>query len=76
MDRAERYGAAERVRHLSYPDAGHLTGLPPGFAVPAGISHPVDGVHYSFGGTRAGNHAARRDSWRELVAFCRAAPKL
>ncbi len=76
VDRAERYGAAERVRHLSYPDAGHLTGLPPGFAVPAGISHPVDGVHYSFGGTRAGNHAARRDSWRELVAFCRAAPKL
>ena len=76
VDRAARCGAADRVRHVSYPDAGHLTGLPPGFAVPAGISHPVDGTYYSFGGTRAGNQAARRDAWRRLVAFCRAAPRL
>jgi len=76
VERAERYGAADRVRHVAYPDAGHLTGLPPGFAVPSGISHPVDGTYYSFGGTRAGNQAARRDAWRQLVAFCRSAPKL
>jgi hypothetical protein len=29
--------------------------------------HPFDGEPVTFGGTRAGNQAARRDAWRRLL---------
>ena len=76
MDRATREGAGDRVEHVAYPDAGHQVGLPPGFAVPVVLVHPVDGVTVALGGTRSGNRAARRDSWRRLVEFVRTVPKL
>jgi hypothetical protein len=31
--------------------------------------HPVAGTVDTLGGTRAGNNAARRDSWRRTLAF-------
>jgi hypothetical protein len=65
--RAVRLGVADRVEHLAHPDAGHACGAPPGYPVPSGIRHPVDGVYSAFGGTRAGNQAARRTSWRKLL---------
>jgi dienelactone hydrolase len=65
--RAERLGVADRVTHVAYPDAGHACCAPPGYAIQDGTSlHPFDGKPFTFGGTRAGNQAARRDSWRRL----------
>jgi hypothetical protein len=65
--RAQRFGAGDRVEHVSYPDAGHACSAPPGYAVPIELVHPVDGSCTSLGGTLAGTNAARRDSWRRLL---------
>ncbi len=65
--RAARCGAADRVEHVAYPDAGHACSAPPGYAVPSSSVHPVDGVTSPLGGTRAGNNAARLDSWHRLL---------
>lgn len=65
--RAERFGAGDRVEHVVYPGAGHACSAPPGYAVPIESVHPVDGTIDTLGGTRAGNNAARRDSWRRLL---------
>jgi pimeloyl-ACP methyl ester carboxylesterase len=65
--RAQRFGAGDRVEHVSYPDAGHACSAPPGYAVPIELVHPVDGSFTSLGGTLAGTNAARRDSWRRLL---------
>lgn len=67
--RAARYGATDRLQHVSYPDAGHACSAPPGYAVPIESVHPVAGTVDTLGGTRAGNNAARRDSWRRTLAF-------
>jgi pimeloyl-ACP methyl ester carboxylesterase len=70
VHRAERFGAAERVTHVSYPEAGHFCCTPPGFAIQAGSAlHPVDGMPFVVGGTRAGNQAARLGSWRRIREF-------
>ena len=58
------------------PTLGTWPAPPPGFAVAPSIRHPVDGVVYPFGGSRAGNNTARRDGWRRQVAFVRSAPSL
>ena len=60
--RAAREGAAERVTHVAYPDAGHFCTTPPGFPM---MSEDV----MRNGGSRAGNQAARLDSWRRLREF-------
>lgn len=65
--RAERLGATDRVEHVAYPDAGHGCSAPPGYAVPIVSVHPVDGFASTLGGTRAGDNAARRDTWRRLL---------
>ena len=64
-ERARREGAADRVTHVAYPDAGHLAGVPPGF--PTRSVRFDDGSVRPFGGTRAGNQAARLDAWRRLL---------
>ncbi len=69
--RARRYGAAARVEHVAYPDAGHACSAPPGYAVPIVSVHPVEGTTDTLGGTRAGNNAARVDFWRRLLALFR-----
>jgi pimeloyl-ACP methyl ester carboxylesterase len=65
--RARRLGVSDRVEHVCYPDAGHACCTPPGFAIAGAIVHSLDSTPYSMGGTRAGNQAARRDSWRRIV---------
>jgi len=67
--RAARHGLAPQVRHLRYPAAGHVCAGVPGTPVITEIRHPVTGGYYSFGGTRAGNAAARAHSWPQVVAF-------
>lgn len=57
--RAAREGAADRVTHVAYPRAGHFCTMPPGFPLTS-----EDVVRN--GGSRAGNQAARLDSWRRL----------
>jgi dienelactone hydrolase len=70
--RALRCDAGDRVEHVVQPDAGHAAGAPPGYPVPEDVVAGSDGVSFSFGGTRAGNQAARRDSWRRLIDLVRA----
>jgi dienelactone hydrolase len=68
--RADRTGAAERVTHVSYPEAGHFCCAPPGFAIQGGSAlHPLDGKPFRVGGTRAGNQDARVDYWRRIREF-------
>jgi dienelactone hydrolase len=57
--RAAREGAADRATHVAYPHAGHFCTTPPGFPLTS-----EDVVRN--GGSRAGNQAARLDSWRRL----------
>jgi len=71
-NRATRHGAENRVTDIEQPDAGHGCATPPGFAGPAVLRHPVDGSAWDLGGTRAGNHAARVDSWHRLLQFLEA----
>ena len=74
--RARTHGAADRVEHVVYPDAGHQTAGPPGVPVVQHAIHSVDGEAMDFGGTAVGNRAARRAAWRRLVSFAHAAPLL
>ena len=68
-NRAARHGAENRVTHVEQPDAGHGCTMPPGFAVPALLRHPIDDSVWDLGGTREGNHAARVDTWHHLLRF-------
>ena len=70
--RALRCGAGDRVEHVVQPDAGHAAGAPPGYPVLEDVAAGSDGFSFSFGGTRTGNQAARRDSWRRLIDLVRA----
>ena len=71
--------AAERdfghsIVHLRYPDAGHNGfGVPGTPVVVESGPHPLTGVNYTFGGTRAANAAARADCWPRLLDFLAAA---
>jgi uncharacterized protein len=68
--RADREGAGDRLTHVAYPDAGHMIGNPPGFPIRTGL---VDGERtIAFGGSRAGDQAARVDSWRRLLELVEA----
>jgi dienelactone hydrolase len=69
--RAVRLGVGERVEHVIHRDAGHASGAPPGYPVFEGALTDDDGHVLHFGGTRAGNQAARRDTWRRLIALVR-----
>jgi len=40
--------------------------------VPEDVVAGSDGFSFSFGGSRAGNQAARRDAWRRLIDLVRA----
>jgi hypothetical protein len=67
--RSRRHGGPA-VQVLHYPDAGHLLmGPGPGRERFVAGSYVVE-----FGGTAAGNRAARDDAWARTVAFLRGAP--
>ena len=67
--RAATRGLTPQVRHLRYPDAGHVCAGVPGTPVFTEVRHPMTGGYYSFGGSRAGNAAARAHSWPQVVTF-------
>jgi dienelactone hydrolase len=67
QQRAVRHGAGDRVEHVVHRGAGHGSGAPPGYPIQEGTVGEGDGGSFSFGGTRAANQAARRESWRRLI---------
>ena len=60
--RAAKAGAPQ-VRILAYQGAGHRV-----FGPPVALDHPSLG---RFGGTPAGNNAARKDAWPQVIEFLR-----
>lgn len=73
VHRAAERGLRHRVTHLHYPDAGHTGAGVPDAPGETEVHHPLTGVTYALGGTRAGNAAARADSWPRVVGFLREA---
>jgi dienelactone hydrolase len=67
--RARGHGGAHHVRHLRYPDAGHVFTRPAGFPIPASAEHPITGEVIAYGGSPAGNAHASAASWAEILAF-------
>jgi dienelactone hydrolase len=67
--RAAERGFGYEVVHLHYPDAGHTSAGVPDFPAETEVQHPLTGGYYAFGGTRAGNAAAREHSWPRVVSF-------
>lgn len=67
--RAADHGFEHQVVHLHYPDAGHTSAGVPGFPAETEVRHPLTGGHLAFGGTAAGNAAAREHSWPRVVSF-------
>ena len=68
FDRLEIRGAksarANPHQHLAYADAGHA-----GFGAPVAPDNPNLRHLADFGGTVAGNQAARSDGWPKALAF-------
>ncbi|GIJ21130.1 acyl-CoA thioesterase/bile acid-CoA:amino acid N-acyltransferase family protein [Micromonospora lutea] len=60
-------GGGPPHRALFYPDAGHGVGTFP--YLPSKTVHRARTGVYAHGGTRAGDAAARRDGWSEVLAF-------
>jgi len=58
-----------KIKHLSYPDAGHAIGPPFKPTTILEATHPVSGILMKLGGTPAGNAYACRDSWQRLLEF-------
>ena len=70
VQRARDHGFSHPLVHLSYREGGHLcAGIPSIPVTTEAPPHPLTGVRYSLGGTRAGNAHARADSWPRVVAF-------
>ena len=58
-----------KVKHLTYPDAGHRIGPPFIPATMLEAVHPVSGILMKLGGTAAGNAHACLDSWQQILSF-------
>ncbi|MGQ0568367.1 MAG: acyl-CoA thioester hydrolase/BAAT C-terminal domain-containing protein, partial [Armatimonadota bacterium] len=71
VQRLAKHHHPHPYRHLSYPGAGHLIGLPGLPATVAASNHPLAGRLLAFGGNPRDNAAACADSWREILAFLR-----
>lgn len=58
-----------KVKHLTYPNAGHTIGPPFRPTTILEAVHPVSGILMKLGGTPAGNAHACVDSWQQILAF-------
>lgn len=72
VQRARSRGAQFPVRHLSFPDAGHVFTRPAGFPIGVSAVHPVMGENIAYGGSAAGNARASVSAWHEITGFLRA----
>jgi dienelactone hydrolase len=71
VQRGRTHGARFPIRHLTYPDAGHMFTRPAGFPAPLSAVHPIMGENIAYGGTAAGNAHASEDSWPAIIGFLR-----
>jgi len=69
MERLKSNEFKHSYKHLSYPDAGHLIGIPFNPTTISEAKHPVNGMFMKLGGTPEGNASARMDSWKQLLRF-------
>lgn len=69
LDTLARHGHDAERLHLDYVDAGHGITIPHLPSTEIERTHPVSGVHYSNGGTPAGNARASADSFAAVCAF-------
>lgn len=71
VQRLREHDRETRVRHVSYPGAGHFVCFPYGLpsVPPFTRLSPVAGLTIDFGGTAAANAAAARRSWQEILDF-------
>jgi hypothetical protein len=67
--RAAEAASGPAVTVLAYKDAGHFL-----FGPPIPQSHPFYPRLGAYGGSPAGNAAARADSWPKVIAFLKGAP--
>jgi BAAT / Acyl-CoA thioester hydrolase C terminal len=67
MQRMARHGRADAVRHLTYPEAGHV--LVPRRNVAAGV--PQMPMMFDLGGSLGAANAAHADAWPRVVAHLR-----
>jgi dienelactone hydrolase len=67
--RLEQHRFGYPFRHLSYEGAGHGIHIPYSPTTQIAYIHPVDGVHYTGGGTPRANAEAGVDAWRNVLAF-------
>jgi dienelactone hydrolase len=64
MARLDKAKFKHAHQHLAYPDAGHA-----GFGAPVSPDNPNLSHLADYGGTVAGNQAARADGWPKALAF-------
>jgi dienelactone hydrolase len=69
--RGREYGAAHPIRHVHYPDAGHVFTRPAGFPISVSAVHPITGELIAYGGSEVGNAHASASSWQEILTFLR-----
>jgi len=67
MERMARHGRARAVRHLNYPEAGHV--LVPRRAAPPNV--PQMPMMFDLGGTPGAANAAHDDAWPQVIAHLR-----
>ena len=66
VDRMKRHGRASDVRHLHYPDAGHMLFT---YTLPAdGLAPPIP---MDLGGTPEADAAAHQDAWPQVISHLR-----
>ncbi len=69
--RGREHGAAHPIRHVRYPDAGHVFTRPAGFPISTRAVHPITGELIAYGGSETGNAHASTSSWQEILTFLR-----
>jgi dienelactone hydrolase len=67
--RGREHGAAHPLRHVRYPDAGHVFTRPAGFPIMLSTVHPITGELIAYGGSEVGNAHASTSSWQEILTF-------
>lgn len=63
MKRLDEHGVAHHHEHLAYEDAGHAVSIPPS------LGQIYKGPDSFVGGSDAGNAAARKAMWAQVVCF-------
>jgi pimeloyl-ACP methyl ester carboxylesterase len=69
VERMHAYGKGDQIKHLRYPNAGHLIPVPYFPTTVHDMFHAVEGMKYKNGGTDEGDAMAAEDSWMQIRRF-------